>query len=187
MKLIVSMLVAFFIVGCSQEKKNEAQEAEAVTTQKVKVAEEKSALDKAKEELDDKVSEAKEELSVAKEEIKNKVSEAKESLDTKLESVKETTAEVVEEVKEKVASVTEEEIDGSALYNRCANCHGGMGEISALGKSAVIRNWSMKQIESALLGYKAGTYGRTMKGMMQQQVKNLSDAEIHALAKYISE
>ena len=47
---------------------------------------------------------------------------------------------------------------------KCAGCHGANGE------------------KAALNGYKAGTFGGAMKGMMEAQVKALSDADIDALA-----
>lgn len=76
--------------------------------------------------------------------------------------------------------------DAAALYKRCATCHGANGEKAALGgKSMVIKDMSKADIVSALKGYKAGTYGKAMKGMMVGQVKSLSDADIQAIANLI--
>ena len=61
-----------------------------------------------------------------------------------------------------------------------------MAEKSALNTSKVIAGWDKQKALDALNGYKAGTYGGAMKGMMQGQVKVLSDAEIDALAEFIS-
>jgi cytochrome c553 len=78
-------------------------------------------------------------------------------------------------------------IDGGALYGqKCASCHGAKGEKPALGKSAVIAEFSEQQIKDALKGYQAGTYGKEMKALMQGQAKALNDAQIDALAKVIS-
>ncbi len=77
--------------------------------------------------------------------------------------------------------------DGAALYKKCAGCHGAHGEKKALGKSAVIKGWPKDKIVEALKGYKAGTrnvYG--MGALMKAQVAALSDADIEALADYIS-
>ena len=77
--------------------------------------------------------------------------------------------------------------DGAALYKKCAGCHGMHGEKKALGKSAPIKGWSKEKLVEALKGYKAGTrnvYG--MGALMKSQVANLSDADIEALAEYIS-
>jgi len=77
--------------------------------------------------------------------------------------------------------------DGAALYKKCAGCHGAHGEKKALGKSAPIKGWPKEKIVEALKGYKAGTrnvYG--MGALMKAQVASLSDADIEALADYIS-
>ena len=77
--------------------------------------------------------------------------------------------------------------DGAALFKKCAGCHGAKAEKHALGKSAVIAGWDKAKIVEALKGYKAGTrnvYG--MGAVMKGQVASLSDADIEALADYIS-
>ena len=177
MKVILSIVIAFFIIGCSEEA---PKEEKVVDTKKTEIVKEKSTLEKAT----DKVQEVKEDLST-------KVTEAKESVSAKVDEVKvdlkETTTDVVDSISDKVAEVTAKGIDADLLWNKCAGCHGGMGERAALGKSGVIRNWSVKQIEHSLHGYQDGTYGRSMKAMMQTQVKGLSDAEINAIARYISD
>jgi len=68
----------------------------------------------------------------------------------------------------------------------CAGCHGKKFEKHALGKSQIIAGWPVAKIEKALKGYKAGTYGGPMKGVMKGQVARLSDADIADLAKQIS-
>lgn len=78
-------------------------------------------------------------------------------------------------------------IDGGALYGqKCASCHGAKAEKSALNKSQIIAQFSETQVKEALKGYQAGTYGKEMKALMQGQAKALDDAQIDALAKYIS-
>ena len=77
--------------------------------------------------------------------------------------------------------------DGAALYKKCAGCHGAHGEKKALGKSEVIKGWPKEKTIEALKGYKAGT--RNVHGMgalMKGQVASLSDADIEAIADYIS-
>ena len=77
--------------------------------------------------------------------------------------------------------------DGAALYKKCTGCHGAKGEKKALGKSAPIGGWDKAKIIEALKGYKAGTrnvYG--MGGVMKGQVAAYSDADIEAVADYIS-
>ena len=72
------------------------------------------------------------------------------------------------------------------LYKKCAGCHGQHGEKKAMGKSKVIANLSEKDLQTALHGYKDGTYGGAMKGLMKGQVARLSDADMDSLAKYIT-
>ena len=76
-------------------------------------------------------------------------------------------------------------MDGAALYKKCAGCHGASGEKKALGKSLPIKGWEATKTVAALKGYKDGTYGGAMKGLMKGQVAALSDAQIDSLAKFI--
>ncbi|PSM53211.1 cytochrome c family protein [Campylobacter blaseri] len=69
---------------------------------------------------------------------------------------------------------------------RCSSCHGNYGERKALNKSAIIGTWEAKDISHALHGYKAQTYGGTMKKTMFAYTKALNDEEIEQLAEYIS-
>lgn len=77
--------------------------------------------------------------------------------------------------------------DGSALFQKCAACHGAKGEKAALGKSEIIAGWSSAKTLDALKGYKAGT--RNTKGMgalMKGQIATLNDADMKALADHIA-
>jgi len=76
--------------------------------------------------------------------------------------------------------------DGAALYSKCAGCHGTQGEKKALGKSQVINEMSQTDLVTALNGYKDGSYGGPMKGLMKGQVAKLNNADIEALATYIT-
>ena len=67
----------------------------------------------------------------------------------------------------------------------CAGCHGQHFEKAALGKSKIVKEMSFKEIKDSLMGYKNGTYGDTMKALMEAQVKNLSDSEIEAMSLMI--
>ncbi|MCD4668097.1 MAG: c-type cytochrome [Sulfurimonas sp.] len=77
-------------------------------------------------------------------------------------------------------------IDAKALYSACAGCHGKNGEKIALGKSKIIQAWSVEKLTNALNGYKDGTYGGAMKGLMKGQVAKLNADEIKAISEYIS-
>jgi len=62
----------------------------------------------------------------------------------------------------------------------CKGCHGQHWEKKALGKSKIVKNMSQADIEKALLGYKNGTYGGAMKGVMKGQVARYSEADLKA-------
>jgi cytochrome c-type protein NapB len=64
----------------------------------------------------------------------------------------------------------------------CAGCHGQYFEKAALGKSKIVKDMSLKDIVTALKGYKAGTYGGAMKQIMVNQVKDLKTSDIEALS-----
>ena len=70
-------------------------------------------------------------------------------------------------------------------YAKCQGCHGANGEKAALGKSKVIKDMTKAEIVTALNGYKDGSYGGAMKGMMKGQVMSLSAADISAIAEKI--
>ena len=76
--------------------------------------------------------------------------------------------------------------DGGALYKKCAGCHGQAGEKVALGKSKVIQNMSEDELNTAINGYKDGTYGGAMKGLMKGQVAKLSTDDVASLSTYIA-
>lgn len=76
--------------------------------------------------------------------------------------------------------------DGVALYKKCVACHGANAEKKALGKSQVINEFSKDQLVAAIKGYKDGTYGGVMKGLMKGQVADLNDEQTETLAVYIT-
>jgi cytochrome c-type protein NapB len=64
----------------------------------------------------------------------------------------------------------------------CKGCHGQSFEKKALGKSKDVSAMTHADIAAALKGYKAGTYGGPMKGLMKGQVAKYSDADLDAFA-----
>ena len=67
-----------------------------------------------------------------------------------------------------------------ALYAaQCAGCHGQAGEKGLKGRTA-------EQVSTALLGYKAKTYGGAKKEIMEARAAKLSDADIAALAGFVA-
>jgi len=67
----------------------------------------------------------------------------------------------------------------------CAGCHGANFEKAAMGKSKIVKDMSKEDIVKALKGYKDGSYGGAMKGLMKGQVASLDDAAIEAIAAEI--
>ena len=54
-----------------------------------------------------------------------------------------------------------------------------------MGKSKNVAAMSHADIAAALKGYKAGTYGGPMKGLMKGQVAKYSDADLDAFSQTI--
>ena len=75
--------------------------------------------------------------------------------------------------------------DGEKKYQSCVACHGAQGEKKALNRSMIIKDMAKADFIASMKGYQEGTYGGPMKAMMTGQVKNLSDADIEALADYV--
>ncbi len=72
-------------------------------------------------------------------------------------------------------------------YDQCATCHGANGEKAAMsGKSKVIKDMTKAEFIAAMKGYKDGSYGGSMKGLMKVQADKLSDAQIEAMANQIA-
>jgi len=67
----------------------------------------------------------------------------------------------------------------------CAACHGKAWEKHAMGKSKVVADMTHADIATALKGYKAGTYGGPMKGVMKGQVARYSDADLDAFSQTV--
>jgi len=76
--------------------------------------------------------------------------------------------------------------DGKELYAKCVGCHGADGAKVPMGVGKPVKGMSEDEAFKALSGYKAMTYGGERKNIMESQVKNLSDEDMKALAKYIS-
>ncbi len=76
--------------------------------------------------------------------------------------------------------------DGAALYKKCVSCHGVNAEKKALNKGKIIQGWSKEQLVNSLKGYKDGSYGGAMKGLMKGQVASYDDAKIEAVSEYIT-
>ena len=75
--------------------------------------------------------------------------------------------------------------DGKALYTaKCASCHGADGTKAILSKP--VKGLSEADFSKKMLGYKAKTYGGSKKATMENLAAKLSDADVKALAAYVS-
>ena len=115
-------------------------------------------------------------------------------IDTKIEAVKLAKQSVeainikVEKTQAPTTSLVEHtSTSGADLYaQKCASCHGIDAKKSALNTSAAIAGWTTTKTQKALNGYKDGSFGGKMKGIMQGQSKPLTDSDIKLLSDYIS-
>jgi len=100
----------------------------------------------------------------------------------KVEQKSEVTAPIIKAVQQKA-----KDLDVSILYKKCSACHGTNAEKKALNKSEIIKDWDATKIAEALKGYKAGTYGGAMKGLMISQVSQMDDKTIDLLSQHIAD
>jgi cytochrome c-type protein NapB len=67
----------------------------------------------------------------------------------------------------------------------CTGCHGADWSKAALGKSKNVAEMTHADIAASLIGYKDGSYGGPMKGLMKGQVDKYSNEELEAFAQTI--
>lgn len=81
-----------------------------------------------------------------------------------------------------------ESITNEKRLTKCMVCHGPHFEKSAFDKTAIVKGQSAAAIEASLLGYKTSTRNKIGFGeMMKGQVKEISDADLKAIAALIAE
>ena len=68
---------------------------------------------------------------------------------------------------------------------KCTGCHGKSFEKPALGKSKIVKDMPLADIKKSLIGYKDGSYGGSMKGIMKGQVATFSEDQIADIATEI--
>ena len=187
--IITSVVAAGLFTACGNKPEDTKHET---TTHEQKVQEHKEVVKKAvekvqehKEVVKQEVAKVAQKVEAKKEEVKQEVAKVAQTVETKKEEVKQEVAKVTQAVETKKEEA-KASIDVNKLYAACAGCHGMNAEKKALGQSAVIKGWEVAKLEKALHGYKDGSYGGAMKGVMKGQVMKLDDAQITALAKHIS-
>jgi len=176
MKILFPLLVAVFLISCSDDSKTSS----ATSTAKKEIL--KQVNETAKQ-VQKSTKAVVEQVKIV---TKKSVEKVKKSGEKVVKEVAHQTAEVAKKVELRANEVAKPSIDASKLFAKCAGCHGPHAERKALGKSQVIQGWSEEKIVTALHGYKDGSYGGSMKGVMKSQISGLSDDEIKALATHIS-
>lgn len=67
---------------------------------------------------------------------------------------------------------------GAVNIAECEGCHGKNFNAHALGQSKIVKDMPNTEVVKALIGYKNGTYGGSMKSIMQRQMSKYSIDEI---------
>lgn len=198
--LLSSAVAILLLSGCNETKeepkkeltqKTEVKSVENTTDKNIEIIKEKSSeiLNSSKVIVEAVKEESVKLIDSSKEITKDVVEKAKDVSVVVAKEAKEITNSVANDINKTMDSVIETKkestVDAQKLYMKCAGCHGQSGELHALGKSQIIKEWDKNKIKEALIGYKNGTYGGNMKGVMIGQVMNLSETDIDALATYI--
>jgi len=175
MKIALFTLATLLLLGCSDEKQGTTEQSSAAKTPV-----EKTQTTVASTKVEEKTTVTQEPKKVESvEPVATKV-EKKVEVPVKAASVEKAVERKVE------APVVATKIDGAVLFKGCVSCHGANAQKKALGKSQIIQGWESSKTLAALKGYKDGSYGSSMKGVMKAQVTKFSDDELKALAEYIS-
>jgi len=170
-----------------ESAKDAAKEAAAAKEEAAKAAQAaKEAAAKAAEATAPVADKAKEVVKTVEEKAKTVVDATKEAVDNAMDTVKEKSSTTGEQAKEEAASAASS-AKGASLFAKCAGCHGKDGKTKALGKFEIIAGQSADELEKKISAYKAGTRNVTGMGtLMKGQVAGYSDADIKAVAAYIS-
>ncbi len=185
---VLSVVTAsLLLIGCGQNKqadtatKAEPAKTEVATTPaKSETITEKAtkAVQAVKESASSAVAKTAEVAKEATKEVKEKATKA-------VEATKEVATKAVEKTKEAVANATTPK--APAQFAKCAGCHGKDAKMKALGKSEIIAGQPKADLVKKIHEYKAGTRNVAgMGGLMKGQVAGLSDADIDAIATYVS-
>jgi len=179
---------AILFVGCGNKTKESTADATAKAVESTKEAA-ATAGNAAKEAADKAVDAAKEAGSAISEATNKAADAAKEAVSKTADAAKETADKVVEATTEATTAAADAatNVAGAEAYSKCAGCHGADGKTKALGKSPVIAGQSKEDLVTKIKGYKAGTLNTAGMGtLMKGQVASMSDADIDAVAGYIS-
>lgn len=203
-KILLSSVVAVAIfTGCGEEKKSANEQmteskSEVASTNKTP---EQKFVDQVKDSTTEVAStiaqESKKIAALSGEAVKSVTEKVVDKTQEVTKDVVDTANETKDKIEQSINTIVATKNDtnedsanleekGKGIYLKCAGCHGAMAEKPALGKSQVIKGWDKQQIISALDGYKDGTYGGVMKGVMKSQVSTMTKEDIEAVASYIA-
>ena len=185
--LLSVVAASLLLIGCGQDKTTETK-AQVATPAKTETVAEKAtkAVEATKEAASAAVEKTKEVAKNAKEAVAEKATKAVEATKKVATAAAEKTAEVAKDVKEAVAPKAEKST-APAVFAKCAGCHGADGKKKALGKSEIIAGQAKADLVKKIHEYQAGTRNtKGMGGLMKGQVAGLSDADIDAIATYVS-
>jgi len=202
--ILVSIIISFLMIGCSDNSKKNTEvkvghKSEQIT--KKSVVKKTPAIKENSKNLMDETKEAGIKAAASVRQSAKTILKKTKELAKKVknnQTVQKVIKKVSKETKalaniaagsslyKKVSSQKKDKLKVPKLFAKCAGCHGNKAQKHALGVSKIIAGWSAKKIEDALHGYKNGTFGGVMKGVMKGQVSSLSDKDIKVLANYIS-
>ncbi|SFV51706.1 Cytochrome c, class I [hydrothermal vent metagenome] len=175
---VLSVVVASLLfVGCGNEKAKEATAPAA----------EKTAVEKATEATKEVATKAVEKTAEVAKEAGKVADKAVEATKEAASKAVEKTAEVAKEAKDAVAQKATEVKEAVAGVDTkaCQGCHGAKFEKKAMNVSKIVKDLTKAEIVTALKGYKDGSYGGAMKGLMKGQVASFDDAKIEAIAAQV--
>ena len=192
---LLSLVAATLLfTACGEKTKEAASDAANKVTEAVK-ADATSVVDVTKKAATDAAEAAKakaaELAAAAKDEADKMAAAAAEKAAAVSAAAAAKATEAADALKERAAAATEAVSatpTAPAAYAKCKGCHGADGKTKALGKSAVIAGQDKAALVTAMNGYKAGT--RNVAGMgilMKGQVASMSDADMEAVADYLSQ
>lgn len=180
--LVLSLTVMMggaLLTACSDDSQQKA--AEAVEDVKQSTSEAYEEAKKATQEVMDETQEA---VSDSVDSVKETAESAGEEASDMAESASNTTKDAINEAAEEVdEAVTTASVSGQDVYSTCVGCHGASGEggvgpkLSGQAKDGLIEK---------LKTYRSGKEIGPMSAMMIPNAQQLSDAEIEAVASYIT-
>jgi len=186
--LLSIVTASLLLIGCGQDKATDTK-TEVATSAKTETVAEKAtkAVEATKAAAKEAVEKTKEVAKDAKEAVAEKATKAVEATKAAAKDAVEKTKEVAKDAKEAVTKAVTSSSSAPAAFTKCAGCHGKDGKTKALGKSEVIAGQAKADLVKKIGEYKAGTRNVAgMGGLMKGQVAGLSDADIDAIATYLS-